>query len=83
MSSNRDISKRAFYFYRMDLSTLRNKFARTQDVPMMAINRLSRKKLVHGMLACEFGAEAIIDYVALCAEWDKDRAFVEGTDQSV
>ena len=61
----------------MDLSTLRNRFARTQDVPMLAINKLARKKLVHGMLATEFGVEPVIDYVALCIAWDKDKAFVE------
>ena len=83
MSSHRDISLRAFYFCRMDLSTLRNRFARTQDIPVMAINKLSRKKLVNGMLSNEFGPEAVIDYVAQCMAWNKDKAFVEGADLNV
>lgn len=83
MSANRNISSRAFYFHCMDLATLRNRFARTQDIPVMAINKLPRKKLVHGMLANEFGPESVIDYVSQCAAWDKDKAFVEGADLNV
>jgi hypothetical protein len=81
MSLHREnyISQRAFYFYRMDLSTLRNRFARTQDIPFMAINKLSRRKLVNGMLSNEFGPEAVIEYVSQCIAWNKDKAFVEGT----
>ena len=79
MSSHRNISQRAFYFHRMDLASLRNRFARTQDIPFMAINKLPRNKLVNGMLSNEFGPEAVIEYVSQCIAWDKDKAFVEGT----
>lgn len=75
----RQISNRGFYFDQMELPTLHNRFARTQDISLLTIGKLPRNKLVNGMLANEFGAEAVIDYVAQCIAWDKDRVFVEST----
>ncbi len=74
----RQISGRAFHFCRMDLATLRNQFARTQDIPMVTIGKLPRSKLINGMLAHEFGVDAVIDHVAACAAWNRDKALVEG-----
>ena len=73
----RQISTRAFRFALMDLAALRNRFAKTQDISHLAISKLPRSKLINGMLAHEFGAETVIDYVSQCLAWDEDKEYVE------
>ena len=72
------MSNRAFDLYLTDMDTLRNKYGRVQiDIPKTLIGRMKRPQLVNALLADEFSAEAVMDYISQCKEWDEMKSFVE------
>lgn len=73
------MSQRAFQLHLKDMDTLRNKYGRAEiDISRMFINRMKRKELINALLAVEFGAEAVMDYISQCKEWDAMKDFAEG-----
>lgn len=72
------ISSRAFDLHLKDLDTLKNRFARVEiDVSRLVLAKMKRSQLIHAILANEFGAEAVMDYISQCREWDEMKALVE------
>jgi len=75
----REISDRAFQYHMKDMDTLRSRYSRAQvDISKMFISRMKRPQLINAILAVEFSAEAVMDYISQCKEWDECKAFVEG-----
>lgn len=74
----RDMSRQAFHLYTKDMDTLRNRYTRASvDIGRTLINRLKRTQLVNAILADQFGADAVMDYISQCREWDEMKDFVE------
>lgn len=75
----RQISERAFHLHRKDLDSLRNMFMHKRvDVSRIAIARMKRPQLVNAIVAAEFGAEALMDYISQCSEWDETEKLLLG-----
>jgi hypothetical protein len=74
----REMSERAFRLHMKDLDTLKNLYGRSSvDVPKMFITRMKRPQLVNAILATEYTADAVIEYISQCKEWDDMKAFVQ------
>lgn len=69
----RDISHRAFQLHLKDIDTLRNKYANNPqvDIGRIFVFRMKRPQLINAILAVEYGAEVVMDYISQCKEWDE------------
>lgn len=72
------ISDRLFQLHLKDMDTLRNKYQRLNiDISRMAVMKMKQNQVVNGIVADEFGTEAVQAYFTQCRQWDDLRHAIE------